>query len=34
MVRPSERASWMVFKFSSPYLTALFIAFILDAAFH
>ncbi|MGB8189327.1 MAG: heme o synthase, partial [Nitrososphaeraceae archaeon] len=32
MVRPSERASWMVFKFSSPYLTALFIAFILDAA--
>lgn len=34
MVRPSERASWMVFKFSSPYLTALFIEFILDAAFH
>ena len=34
MVRPSERASWMVFKFSSPYLTALFIAFILDSAFH
>jgi heme o synthase len=34
MVRPSERASWMVFKFSSPYLTALFIAFILDTAFH
>jgi protoheme IX farnesyltransferase len=34
LVRPSERASWMVFKFSSPYLTALFIAFILDAAFH
>ena len=34
MVRPSERASWIVFKFSSPYLTALFIAFILDAAFH
>jgi len=34
MVRPTERASWMVFKFSSPYLTALFIAFILDAAFH
>jgi len=34
MVRPSERASWMVFKFSSPYLTALFLAFILDAAFH
>lgn len=34
LVRPSERASWMVFKFSSPYLTALFIAVILDAAFH
>jgi protoheme IX farnesyltransferase len=34
MVRPSERASWMVFKFSSPYLSALFIAFIVDAAFH
>jgi len=34
LVRPSEKASWMVFKFSSPYLTALFIAFILDAAFH
>lgn len=34
LVRPSERASWMVFKFSSPYLTALFMAFILDAAFH
>lgn len=34
MVRPSERASWLVFKFSSPYLTALFIAFVLDAAFH
>lgn len=34
LVRPSERASWMVFKFSSPYLTALFIAFVLDAAFH
>ena len=34
MVRPSERASWIVFKFSSPYLSALFIAFIVDAAFH
>lgn len=34
LVRPSEKASWMVFKFSSPYLTALFIAFVLDAAFH
>jgi protoheme IX farnesyltransferase len=31
LVRPSERASWTVFKFSSPYLTALFIAFMVDA---
>jgi protoheme IX farnesyltransferase len=33
LVRPSEKASWTVFKFSSPYLTALFIAFIVDAFF-
>jgi protoheme IX farnesyltransferase len=33
LVRPSERASWTVFKFSSPYLTALFIAFMVDAGF-
>jgi protoheme IX farnesyltransferase len=33
LVRPSEKASWLVFKFSSPYLTALFIAFIIDAFF-
>ena len=25
LIRPSEKASWTVFKFSSPYLTALFI---------
>ena len=31
LVKPSERASWTVFKFSSPYLTALFIAFMVDA---
>lgn len=31
LVKPSERASWIVFKFSSPYLTALFIAFMVDA---
>jgi heme o synthase len=31
LVRPTERASWTVFKFSSPYLTALFIAFMVDA---
>jgi protoheme IX farnesyltransferase len=34
LIRPSEKASWTVFKFSSPYLTALFIAFIVDAFFH
>jgi protoheme IX farnesyltransferase len=34
LIKPSERASWTVFKFSSPYLTAIFIAFIVDAFFH
>jgi protoheme IX farnesyltransferase len=34
LLRPSERAAWTVFKFSSPYLTALFIAFIVDALYH
>jgi heme o synthase len=34
MLRPSERVSWIVFKFSSPYLAAIFIAFVIDAAFH
>jgi heme o synthase len=34
LVRPSEKMSWTVFKFSSPYLAALFIAFIIDALFH
>lgn len=33
LIKPSERASWTVFKFSSPYLTALFIAFMVDAFF-
>jgi protoheme IX farnesyltransferase len=33
LVKPSEKASWTVFKFSSPYLTALFIAFMVDAFF-
>jgi protoheme IX farnesyltransferase len=33
LVKPSEKASWIVFKFSSPYLTALFIAFMVDAFF-
>jgi protoheme IX farnesyltransferase len=34
LIRPSERAAWTVFKFSSPYLTALFIAFMVDAFYH
>ncbi|HYX54671.1 MAG TPA: heme o synthase [Nitrososphaeraceae archaeon] len=34
LIKPSEKASWIVFKFSSPYLTALFLAFIVDALFH
>jgi heme o synthase len=33
LTKPSEKVSWIVFKFSSPYLTALFIAFIIDAFF-
>jgi heme o synthase len=33
LIKPSEKASWIVFKFSSPYLTALFIAFMVDAFF-
>jgi protoheme IX farnesyltransferase len=34
LVKPSEKASWLVFKFSSPYLAALFIAFMVDSFFH
>jgi protoheme IX farnesyltransferase len=34
LVKLSEKASWTVFKFSSPYLAALFIAFMVDALFH
>jgi heme o synthase len=34
LLKPSEKASWTVFKFSSPYLATLFIAFIVDALFH
>jgi protoheme IX farnesyltransferase len=34
LIKPSEKASWTVFKFSSPYLAALFIAFMVDALFH
>ena len=34
LLKPTEKASWTVFKFSSPYLTAVFIAFIVYAFFH
>jgi protoheme IX farnesyltransferase len=34
LIKPSEKASWTVFKFSSPYLTALFMGFMVDALFH
>ncbi len=34
LIKPTEKASWTVFKFSSPYLTAVFIAFMVDAFFH
>jgi heme o synthase len=34
LIKPSEKASWLVFKFSSPYLAALFIAFMVDSFFH
>jgi len=30
--KPSEKASWMLFKFSSPYLAILFIALMVDSA--
>ena len=33
LLKPTEKASWTVFKFSSPYLTAVFIAFMVDAFF-
>ena len=33
LTKPSEKVAWIVFKFSSPYLTALFIAFMVDAFF-
>lgn len=32
LVRPSEKASWTLFKFSSPYLAILFIALMVDSA--
>lgn len=33
IVKPSEKASWMLFKFSSPYLAVLFIALMVDSGF-
>jgi len=32
IVRPMEKASWTLFKFSSPYLAVLFIALMVDSA--
>jgi len=32
LTKPSEKASWMLFKFSSPYLAILFIALMVDSA--
>jgi protoheme IX farnesyltransferase len=34
LLRPSEKTSWIVFKFTSPYLAILFIAFMVDSFFH
>lgn len=33
IAKPSEKSSWMLFKFSSPYLAVLFIALMVDSAF-
>lgn len=32
VLKPTEKASWLLFKFSSPYLTVLFIAMMVDSA--
>lgn len=32
VAKPTEKASWTLFKFSSPYLTVLFIALMIDSA--
>jgi len=32
LVKPSEKTSWTLFKFSSPYLAILFIALMIDSA--
>jgi len=31
VAKPSEKASWVLFKFSSPYLAVLFIALMVDS---
>ena len=33
VARPTEKASWTLFKFSSPYLAVLFIALMIDSGF-
>jgi protoheme IX farnesyltransferase len=33
LFRANEKTSWLLFKISSPYLTALFVAFMVDAIF-
>ena len=32
IIKPKEQAAWTLFKFSSPYLTVLFIALMVDSA--
>ena len=32
VAKPTEKSSWVLFKFSSPYLAVLFIALMLDSA--
>jgi len=32
IMKPVEKASWTLFKFSSPYLAVLFIALMVDSA--
>jgi heme o synthase len=31
LIKPSEKSSWILFKFTSPYLAVLFAAFMIDA---
>ncbi len=31
LIKPSEKSSWILFKFTSPYLAVLFVAFMIDA---